>query len=193
MHGEATATYCPGKHHFSCLRIPCRRQGRLYHLHNYVIPEQVLSSLPRILLRVSRHGHISHQLDPPSQLFAWKASLWRRTRDQLSSLGMFLVAYLLQETILWRPKHAFCTLTAHALAHLQEPVGFLPSRLDAIIYHTLLAVCSCKRAQALPAFLAHLRVLVPALNALAIGRVAYALYSGSKATSPAVVHIPTPR
>ena len=130
MHGEITATYCPGKHHFSCPRIPCRRQGRRYRLHNYVIPDEVLSSLPRILLRVSRHGHMSHQLDPSSQLSAWKASLWRRTRDQLSSLGMFLVAYLLQETILWRPKHAFCTLTAHAMAHLQEPVGFLPSRLD---------------------------------------------------------------
>lgn len=45
MHGETSATSCPGKHHFPCLRIPCRRQGRRYRLHNYAIPDEMLSSI----------------------------------------------------------------------------------------------------------------------------------------------------
>ena len=154
MHGEITATYCPGKHHFSCPRIPCRRQGRRYRLHNYVIPDEVLSSLPRILLRVSRHGHMSHQLDPSSQLSAWKASLWRRTRDQLSSLGMFLVSCLCQKRSCGGLSMLFAHLPPMPWRIFKNQWVFC-HRDWTIIYHTLLAVCSYKRAQALSALLAY--------------------------------------
>ena len=49
------------------------------------------------------------------------------------------------ETILSRLKHAFRILAAHAMAHVQEPEGVLPLRLEATMCHMLLVVYSYPR------------------------------------------------
>jgi hypothetical protein len=145
MHGYTTATCRLGSYIFSFPRISYWYCWCLYHLCDHGVPDEKLSSLPRTLLPSQQIRAYSALTGPSkSTLCVENLSVVTHTGPAGFVRHFPLTVPSCQKGFIEDQAWLLHTCR-HAIAHVQEPLGVLPLRLEAMMCHMLLAVYSYPR------------------------------------------------